>query len=193
MWGRIGTGVFVVLLWGTGAAVGDRAPGPRGAPGVPGASDALDKPAFTATPAELLAAGKVAPPGDWPAVVLREQTDTSYDELGRATVRERWVYVVRTQVGIDGWGTVRAAWRPFYQDKPVLRARVIDPAGNVAELDPALSQAGLRSQLHHGVMIDVEDFRRNPGHSQGSEQSFALEWMPSKLDPAHVRHLVTEQ
>jgi len=98
----------------------------------------LDKPAFTATPDELLALGKAAPPGDWPALILREQHDVSYDDRGRVTTHERWVFVIRTQAGVDDWGTLHSAWSPFYQDRPVIRARVIDPAGRVAELDPAL-------------------------------------------------------
>jgi tetratricopeptide (TPR) repeat protein/transglutaminase-like putative cysteine protease len=98
----------------------------------------LDKPAFTATPDELLALGKAAPPGDWPALILREQHDISYDDRGRVTSHDRWVFVIRTQAGGDEWGTIHSGWSPFYQDRPVIRARVIDPAGHVAELDPVL-------------------------------------------------------
>src|SRR6185503_14978040 len=93
----------------------------------------LDRPAFTAPPSELLALSKVAPDGDWPAVILRDQHDVSYDERGRATVRWRLVFVVRTRAGIDGWGALRSEWRPYYQYKPFIRARVIDPSGDVAE------------------------------------------------------------
>jgi tetratricopeptide (TPR) repeat protein len=99
----------------------------------------LDKPAFTASPGELVAAGKAAPEGDGPVVVLRSETDTSYDDQGRATVRTRSVFVIRTEPAIEEWGTLHATWHPSYQDKPTLRARVIDPAGRVTELDPALA------------------------------------------------------
>ncbi|MGH2897339.1 MAG: DUF3857 domain-containing protein, partial [Solirubrobacteraceae bacterium] len=98
----------------------------------------LDRPAFTAAPSELLALASAAPAGDWPVVLLRDQHDVSYDDKGRATVRWRMVFVVRTRAGVDGWGTARAEWRPFYQDRPQVRARVIEPAGEVAELDPSL-------------------------------------------------------
>ena len=125
MLGRSWVGAFSIVAW-FGAAAGAA---PR---------SALDKPAFSATPAELLAVGKAAAPGDWPVVILREQVDTSYDEASRTTVRWRSVFVVRTQAGVDDWGTLRSHWRPFYQDKPRVRARVIDPDGVVAELDPAL-------------------------------------------------------
>lgn len=99
---------------------------------------ALDRPAFTATPAELLAAGKAAPTGDWAVALLRDEVAVSYDDRGRVTVRSRWVFVIQAQAGVDEWGILNTGWRPSYQDRPVLRARVIDPSGKVAELDPAL-------------------------------------------------------
>jgi tetratricopeptide (TPR) repeat protein/transglutaminase-like putative cysteine protease len=134
--------VGVLATWlssGTSVAVADRV---------------LDKPAFAAEPSELLALGKAAPPGDWPVVVLRDQHDVSYDDKGRATVRWRTVFVVRTRVGIEGWGTVPAEWRPFYQHKPVVRARVIDPSGEVAEIDPALVGDAPATQVGTFVFSD---------------------------------------
>ncbi|HSS02059.1 MAG TPA: DUF3857 domain-containing protein [Kofleriaceae bacterium] len=123
MRGRLWVGVLVTWLSGTTIAVADRV---------------LDRPAFTAAPGELLALASAAPAGDWPVVLLRDQHDVSYDDEGRATVRWRMVFVVRTRAGVDGWGTARAEWRPFYQDRPQVRARVIEPGGEVTELDPAL-------------------------------------------------------
>lgn len=102
------------------------------------AGTALDKPSFTATPQELLDLAKAAPVGDWPVVILRDDDETRFDDQGRLTERTRRVFVVRTQAGIDQWGTWEAGWRPFYQDKPVVRARVIAPNGHVAEIDPGL-------------------------------------------------------
>jgi tetratricopeptide (TPR) repeat protein len=123
MRGRLWVGVLVTWLSGTSVAVADRV---------------LDRPAFSAAPSELLALASTAPAGDWPVVLLRDQHDVSYDDKGRATVRWRMVFVVRTRAGVDGWGTARAEWRPFYQDRPQVRARVIEPAGELAELDPSL-------------------------------------------------------
>jgi hypothetical protein len=98
----------------------------------------LEKPAFTATPAELLAAAKAAPAGDWPVVVLRHDEEISADDQGRYAHRTRGVYVVRTQAGVDGWGAIEWKWSPYYQDRPRVRARVVEPDGAVAELDPKL-------------------------------------------------------
>jgi tetratricopeptide (TPR) repeat protein/transglutaminase-like putative cysteine protease len=144
MWGRFRVGVLIVM--GTGLAqtsmslAGPAGPGAgtSAAPGAP-ALRALDKPAFTATPAELLALGKAAPTGDGSMVVLRDQRDVSYDDQGRATVRTRRVYVVQValRIGDDHDNAGRAMWHPSYQDRPVIRARTISPAGTVVELDPA--------------------------------------------------------
>jgi tetratricopeptide (TPR) repeat protein/transglutaminase-like putative cysteine protease len=49
------------------------------------------------------------------------------------------VYVVQVpdSLGDDDDDAVHAAWHPSYQDRPVLRARVIAPAGTAVEVDPA--------------------------------------------------------
>jgi tetratricopeptide (TPR) repeat protein/transglutaminase-like putative cysteine protease len=95
----------------------------------------LDQP-FAASPTELLASAQTAPAGDWPVVILHEDLHVTVDERHRATRRWRVVYVVRTEDGVDEWGSVAASWSPFFQDRPVLRARVIAPGGRSAELDP---------------------------------------------------------
>lgn len=102
------------------------------------AGSALDKPSFSATPAELLAAAKSATPGDWAVRILREDTEIAFDDRGRATRRWHLVFVIQTQSGVDDWGTLSTAWSPFYQDKPTVRARVVSPKGSVAELDASL-------------------------------------------------------
>lgn len=126
MRGWLGSGIVVVLLGLAGPAVGDRR---------------LDRPAFTASPAELLAAARAAP-ADAPSM-LRHERDTSFDAQGRATVRDHRVWIVRDPDG-DGDGDedgdapmVSAPYRPSYQDPPVIRARVIGPTGGVTQLEPA--------------------------------------------------------
>ncbi|HSD90443.1 MAG TPA: DUF3857 domain-containing transglutaminase family protein, partial [Kofleriaceae bacterium] len=99
------------------------------------ADSALDKPAFTATPSELLAAAKKQPAGAADVFVLREDKDISFDDRGRITTHWRMVFVVLSRAGADDWGQLGTTWQPSYQDKPKLRARVIDPSGAVADLD----------------------------------------------------------
>lgn len=89
------------------------------------ATPALDKPAFTASPAELLAVAKAAPRTATDVIVLREDNDLSYDERGRLTSRWRMVFVVVTQDGAKDWNVLSTTWLPAYQDRPTVRARVI--------------------------------------------------------------------
>ncbi|TMQ10176.1 MAG: DUF3857 domain-containing protein [Deltaproteobacteria bacterium] len=161
MWGCTRVGIFVCIVMVVGAVdarpagTGGKAPAAPGAP----AGSALDKPAFTATPGELLALGRAVSTGDWPKVVLRDQRDVSYDDRGRATIRRRLVYVVQVAEDLedeeeDG---LRAEWHPSYQDRPWMRARVIAPAGTVAELDPAqISEVQRPPRPNHAV----DDVRR---------------------------------
>ena len=103
------------------------------------AGNALDKPSFTASPSELLAEAKAASgTADSEVVVLRDETAVQIDETSRVERRDRVVFLVRKQAGADDWGTLQLEWRPFYQDKPVVRARVIAADGGVSELDQKL-------------------------------------------------------
>jgi tetratricopeptide (TPR) repeat protein len=122
-----------------------------------GTGDALDKPAFTATAKELLAAAAAAPAGDWPVVVLREDVQASFDADGKQVRRWRLVFVVRSQAGVDTWGTLVSGYRPFYQDRPVIRARVISPGGAVTELDPALVTDAPRYEESATVFSDTRN------------------------------------
>ncbi|MGN6106142.1 MAG: DUF3857 domain-containing protein [Kofleriaceae bacterium] len=135
----------VVLVMGACGWVGG---GPAHA-----APSALDKPAFTATPGELLAAAKSAT-GDWPAFVLRHEDHVKIDERGRATRRWRLVFVVLGQAAVDDWGTLQTSWSPFYQKPPVIRARVIEPDGKVVELDPKVVTHAPQTSTSPSVFSD---------------------------------------
>lgn len=150
MRGRTGLAVVIATL---GAMVGGAA--------TAAADRAIDRPAFTATPAELLAAAKAAPDADADAhafrITLRHEHDTSFDAQGRATVRDHHIYVIPPphkpaadpaaaaggdddeddEGGPDHTISVAESWRPSFQDRPTVRARVIEPDGAVHELDPA--------------------------------------------------------
>ena len=137
-------GVWAVI------AVGHVGLSAAGAEANKGRAGALDKPAFTASPAELLAVAKAAPAaGDAPIVMLREERERSLDDHGRLTERSRYVYVIRTQGGVDGFDGLYESWNPTFQDRPRIRARVVDPRGTATELDPAvLAEAAV---VPHGV------------------------------------------
>jgi tetratricopeptide (TPR) repeat protein len=105
-----------------------------------GTADAgpLDKAAFTATPAELLAEARAVAGDDADVVVLRDDVVIRYDDAGRVERRNRVVAVIVRQTAVDSWGTLYVDWKPFYQERPTIRARVITPDGSVAEIDPSL-------------------------------------------------------
>jgi tetratricopeptide (TPR) repeat protein/transglutaminase-like putative cysteine protease len=98
----------------------------------------LDKPPFTATPQELLAEAKAVAGTDAEVVVLRDDLTISYDEAGRAERRYRVVAAILKPSAVDSWGTLSIDWRPFYQERPTIRARVVAPDGTVATIDPKL-------------------------------------------------------
>ncbi|HUQ01783.1 MAG TPA: DUF3857 domain-containing protein [Kofleriaceae bacterium] len=98
----------------------------------------LDKPAFTATPQELLAEAKAVAGTDAEVVVLRDDLTISYDDAGRAERRYRVVAAILKPSAVDDWGTLAIDWRPFYQERPTIRARVVAPDGTVATIDPKL-------------------------------------------------------
>lgn len=103
---------------------------------VAAAETAVEKPSFTATPAELVAAAKTKPAGTEDAFILRADSQATFDDAGRSTFRLRQIYVITSQAGVDDWGWLSVYWAPTYQDKPTLRARVISPSGTVVDVRP---------------------------------------------------------
>lgn len=102
------------------------------------AAGPLDKPAFTATPAELLAEARAARPAGHAVAVLRDDVTYTVDERGRVEKRYRTVFTVVAPSGADDWGTIGLDWQPFYQDTPTIRARVVNADGSVTDFDPSL-------------------------------------------------------
>ena len=133
--------------------------GAVGALGGTAAAGVFDKPAFTATPRELLAEAKAAATADAEVVVLREDFILSVDDAGRFDSRTRTVFVVVKAGGADDWGTFGASWSPFYEDRPVIRARVISAAGVVTELDQTLVSDAPSVSESPSVYSDRRDLR----------------------------------
>jgi hypothetical protein len=96
-----------------------------------------DGPAFAADPATMLRAAEAIPKDKKAdAIVLREDVHVSVDEAGRATESYRMVYRVDTPKGVDDWASLSSRYSPWYQARPVIKARVITPDGVAHELDP---------------------------------------------------------
>src|SRR5262245_6232563 len=87
------------------AAAAAATPSPAHAP--PSAPPWLGAP-FSAEPADLLRAARAEAAADQPAVILLEDVRYTFDAAGRATRRERMVYLVLTAEGAGGWGGIEA-------------------------------------------------------------------------------------
>ncbi|MGN6106141.1 MAG: transglutaminase domain-containing protein [Kofleriaceae bacterium] len=128
------------------------------------APSALDKPAFTATPSELLAAAEAVTEGDAPVVVLRREEELSLDDQDRTTRRSRWVYVMLSDDVTGGWNLVGKAWNSAYQDPPSIRARAIYPGGKVIEAGPAqIETVAVYGQDSETVWYSRAPVRGGPG------------------------------
>jgi tetratricopeptide (TPR) repeat protein/transglutaminase-like putative cysteine protease len=97
-----------------------------------------EAPAFTATAAELLQASRELPIQARHAVQeLLEDSRVTLDEAGRRTTVYRYVFRLDRESALEGWGTVKADYATWLEDKPQIRARVITPDGQEHLLDPA--------------------------------------------------------
>ena len=91
---------------------------------------------FSSDPKAIAAAAESVPPGEGDAVVLLEELHYVFDAEGRATTSSRLVFRVVDETAIDEWSTVQTEWAPWYQERPVIAARVVGKDGSVHTLDP---------------------------------------------------------
>jgi transglutaminase-like putative cysteine protease/predicted Zn-dependent protease len=102
------------------------------------AADPWDAEPFSAEPASLLrAAHALAPPQGTEVDILLEEGSYAYDAEGRETSTYRVLYRVLTPEGARGWATIGTPWSPWFEERPVIEARVITPDGKAHTLDPA--------------------------------------------------------
>lgn len=104
-----------------------------------GAAEAWEAPAFSLTARELQAAAagiKRDTPSD--VVVLLDERRYTFDEQHRITVTSRMIYRVDSPDGVQNWAASSAAWQPWYQAQPVIRARVITRDGREHHIDQGL-------------------------------------------------------
>jgi len=98
---------------------------------------ALDGPAFSVAPSALqLAAGAVHAEPLTDVTVLFEQEKYTITADGRATVVHQLLYRIEDNAGLENWNQASEGWNPWYQDQPVIKARVIQADGRVSQLDP---------------------------------------------------------
>ncbi len=100
------------------------------------AQTAFDGPPFSADPKALLAAAQKVDAKDLNILYLLDEETISFEPDGRAKSVFRAIEYIVTEDGVEGAGTASAAWAPWYDDKPVITARVITKDGTVHTLDP---------------------------------------------------------
>jgi len=91
---------------------------------------------FAGEPKEMLAAAETVSAGEGDAVVLLDELQYTFDDRGRATSTSRLIFRLIDESAIDNWSTVQTEWAPWYQERPVIEARVIAKDGSVHTLDP---------------------------------------------------------
>ena len=99
------------------------------------AADPWDGAPLSADPKALLAAAEQVPAGEADVVVLLDEATHTFDEKGRSVSEQRMVYRIVAESAIDTFGSVNAPWAPWYQEKPVIQARVVTKDGTVHSLD----------------------------------------------------------
>lgn len=96
----------------------------------------LDGPAFSAKVEEIQAASaKVTAEKFAPATVLFERDSYVIGADGRVTYTHQMISRIETQAAVEGWSELSERWEPWYQKRPEIHARVIQPDGKVSELD----------------------------------------------------------
>jgi len=101
------------------------------------AAEPWEGPAFSADPAALVRAASALPDSGESIDVLLLETVRSFDEAGRETYTQRFVYRFTDAQAHESWSAVEHSWSPWHQERPRLRARVITADGSEHQLDPA--------------------------------------------------------
>lgn len=96
-----------------------------------------DQPAFSASPEALQKASSGLEAGSNAVTVLFEEGTFAFDAEGRKTSHLRTIFKVWTKGGAEGWAMIEHSWSPWEEERPGVRARVINPDGSVHELDQA--------------------------------------------------------
>ena len=84
----------------------------------------------------LDAAKTIEPTRGCAVTVLMADLAVSIGAEGQTVTRQRAVYRIETEAGLSNWSSVHAAWDPWHQKQPVVRARVVTRDGVEHVLDP---------------------------------------------------------
>jgi tetratricopeptide (TPR) repeat protein len=104
--------------------------------------------AFEAPAKDVLAASQRLAWGAGGSEVLLEDVTFVFDDRGRHTRTTRLLVRLRTEQAAQGWSTISAAWNPWYQQRPELRARVIGADGSEHWLEPSMLSEAADEDRH---------------------------------------------
>ena len=97
-----------------------------------------DEPAFSASAESLLALAAESPlDTEEGAVVLYREEEYVVDEQGRIESRQHFIYRIDSAAAAQALSFVSVTWRPWHQERPEVRARVITKDATVHQLDLA--------------------------------------------------------
>lgn len=127
-------------------------------------------PPLSADPAAVLRAAAALPtPQGQDVRVLLETREYQFEADGRHQDTFRRVYQVLTPAAVDSWGSLGWRFEPWYEKRPVLRARVITADGQVHGLDPATISEGPVGEDEDEIYSDARILRAPlPGVSAGA-------------------------
>lgn len=100
------------------------------------AQTVFDGPPLSADPKALLAAAEKVDAKDQASLYLLHEGTFTFQADGRTKSVWHQIQRIATADGVEEAGTVRAWWSPWYDERPVITARVIAKDGTVYTLDP---------------------------------------------------------
>jgi tetratricopeptide (TPR) repeat protein len=132
------------------------------------AQSLLDGAPFSADPRLLLAAAEKIDAKDQQVVYLLDEATFSFEAGGRSRSVWHEIKRVATKDGVNDSGTAMAYWAPWYDEKPVITARVITKDGTVQMLD-AKAIVESTAEMEQDIFSDERVLRAPlPGVAAGS-------------------------
>ena len=117
-------------------------------------------------------------PADTPGVVLFEEMVHTYEDAHRSQHLYRQIYRILTPQGVEGWDSLSSGWSPWYEDKPMLRARIVAPGGRAFMLDPKTIETSGLSGGDQAVYSDQQMVRAPlPGVAVGAVVEVEISWV----------------
>ena len=101
------------------------------------AQEPWDQPPFASEPKALIAAAEKIDDGGKGLVDLLDEFDFTFDAEGHSTSTWRLVYRIVEEAEVEENASVEASWAPWYDERPVITARVVTKNGSVHMLDAA--------------------------------------------------------